>query len=177
MNTRSSVGVMSAWESGISALSAWANPVVREVQSVAELNLHLINRLNGEALKTLSTISRTRSLAELPAVQWSAASDVVRLFADYGSELGRIVSRINETLQDVAHAQAEKNEVLVRSVMDACQSRTNAATAAVTSAFETALSAEPNAEALAQQETEQAIAVARAARPAAGTRSRKAVVE
>ncbi|MPW20519.1 Phasin protein [Paraburkholderia sp. CNPSo 3157] len=172
MSIRNSEGVISAWESGISALNAWANPVVQELQSVAELNLRTISAANNEVLKSLSTIGSTRT-----AFQWNTASELVRLFADYSTELGRIVSRLNGSLQDVAHAQAGKNEVLARSIVEAFQCRANAASVPLTSVFQTMLSAAPNSEAAARQETEQAIAAARADRPVPTSRPRKAVVD
>ncbi|SEJ97473.1 Phasin protein [Paraburkholderia diazotrophica] len=172
MSIRNSEGVISAWESGISALNAWANPVVQELQPVAELNLRTISAVNVEALKSLSTIGSTRT-----AIQWNTASELVRLFADYGTELGRIVSRLNDRLQDVAHAQAEKNEVLARSIMEAFQCRANAASAPLTSVFQTMLSPAPDPETAARQETEQAIAAARADRLVSTARTRKAVVD
>ncbi|SIT51915.1 Phasin protein [Paraburkholderia piptadeniae] len=172
MSIRNSEGVISAWESGISALNAWANPVVQELQSIAELNLRTVSAANDAALKGLGTIGNTRT-----TIQSNTASELVRLFADYSTELGSIVSRLNERLQDVAHAQAEKNEVLARSVMEMFQCRANAASAPLTSVFQTMLSAVPNIEAAARQETEQAIAAARADSPAPTVRARKAVVD
>ncbi|MBP0593362.1 phasin family protein [Paraburkholderia sp. LEh10] len=176
MNIRNSEGVISAWESGAAALYAWANPVAEEMKTFAELNLQTINRLNGEALKSLNAIWSIRSPAQLSAVQWDATNTFISLFADYGSKLGSIASRLNERVQAVGHAQAQKNEILVRSVTEQIQSRSQAAAAVVTSAFGTALATEPDSEALAKQETEEAIAVARTGR-AAGARPRKAVVE
>jgi hypothetical protein len=171
MSIRNSEGVISAWESGISALNAWANPVVQELQSVAELNLRTFSAVNDEALKSLSTIGNSHT-----AVQWNAG-ELVRLFADYSTELSRIFSRLNERLQDVAHAQAEKNEVLARFIMETFQCRANAASAPLTSVFQTMLYAVPNPEAAARQETEQAIAAARADSPVPTARTRKAVVD
>ncbi|MEM5436432.1 Phasin protein [Paraburkholderia diazotrophica] len=172
MSIRNSEGVISAWESGIAALNTWANPVVQELRSVAELNLRTINAVNDEVVKSLSTIGSTRT-----AFQWNTPGELIRLFADYGTELGRIVSRLNDKLQDVAHAQAEKNEVLTRSMMETFQCRANAASAPLTSVFQTMLSAAPDPEATARQETEQAIAAARVDRPVSTARPRKAVVD
>jgi hypothetical protein len=174
MNTRNSAGVISAWEPGISALYAWANPVVREVQSVAALNLHTFSQLNGEVLKTMSMLSNARSPSAISAVQWGAANHVITLIAGYGSELNCIVSRLNVALQEVGQTQAKKNDIHVRSVVDAFQSRTQAAASAVTSAVATALSSAPSPEALARQQTEDAIARAASA---ADTRPHKAVVD
>ncbi|MBN3753101.1 Phasin protein [Paraburkholderia sp. Tr-20389] len=174
MNTRNSAGVISAWEPGISASYAWANPVVRETQAVVALNLHTINQLNGEALKAMSTLGSARSPADWPALQWSAANAVVTLLAGYGSELGSIVSRLNGALQEVGQTQSKMNDIQVRSFVDAFQSRTQAAASAVTSAVATALSNAPAPEALARQQTEDAIARASSA---AVTRPHKAVVD
>ncbi len=174
MNTRNSAGVISAWEPGISALYAWANPVVREAQSVAVLNLHMINQLNGEMLKTMSMLGSARNPVEWPAIQWTAANGIATLVAGYGNELGCIVSRLNGALQEVGQTQAKKNDIHVRSVVDAMKSRTHAAASAVTSAVATALSTAPASEALARQQTEDAIARAASA---AGTRPHKAVVD
>ncbi|ACC75584.1 phasin family protein [Paraburkholderia phymatum] len=174
MNTRNSAGVISAWEPGISALHAWANPVVRETQSITVLNLHTINQLNGEVLKTMSTLGSARSLADWPALQWTAAAGLVTLLARYGDELGSIVARLNGALQEVGQTQAKKNDIQVRSVVDALRSRTQATASAVTSALATALSTAPTPEALARQETDEAIARAASA---AVTRPHKAVVD
>jgi hypothetical protein len=174
MNTRNSAGVISAWEPGISALYAWANPVVREAQSVAVLNLHTINQLNGEVLKTVSMLSNARNPADWPAIQWNAANGIATFFAGYGKELSRIVSRLNGALQEVGQTQAKTNDIHVRSVVDAFQSRTQAAASAVTSAVATALSAAPSSEALARQQTEDAIARAASA---TDTRPHRAVVD
>ncbi|HWT38059.1 MAG TPA: Phasin protein [Paraburkholderia sp.] len=174
MNTRYSPGVISAWEPGIFALYAWANPVVREAQSVAALNLHTINQLNGEMLKTMSMLGSARNPADWPAIQLSGANGIATLLAGYGNELGCIVSRLNGALQEVGQSQAKKNDIHVRSVVDAFQSRTQAAASAVTSAVATALSTAPTPEALARQQTDDAIARAASA---AGTRPHKAVVD
>lgn len=173
MNTRNSVGVISAWEPGISALHAWANPFVREVQSIVALNLQTISQLNGEALKSM--VGNARTLDAWAAVQWSAVNNGVSLFAEYGHELGRIVSQLNVALQEVGQTQAKKNDIQLRCAVDAFQSRTQAAASAMTSAVATALSTAPTPEALAQQQTEEAIA--RAARTEADTRPHKAVVD
>jgi len=175
MNTRNSVGVISAWEPGMSALHAWANPFVREVQSIVALNLQTISQLNGEALKTMSMVSNARTLDAWAAIQWSAVNNGMSLFADYGQELGRIVSQLNVALQEVGQTQAKKNDILLRCAVDAFQSRTQAAASAMTSAVATALSTAPTPEALAQQQAEEAIA--RAARTEADTRPHKAVVD
>ena len=174
MNTRNSVGVMSAWEPGISALHAWAIPAVREVQSIAALNLQMISQFNGEALKTLSTFSSARSVTELSAIQWDAANQFVTLCAEYGQQFGQIVARMNVALQEVGQTQAKTNDLHLRSVVDTFQSRTQAAASAVTSAVATALSTAPTPEALARQQTDDAIARAASA---AGTRPHKAVVD
>lgn len=175
MNTRNSVGVISAWEPGISALHAWANPFVREGQSVVALNLHLVSQLNGEALKTMSMIRSAQRPDEWAAIQWNALNTGMSLCADYGQELGRIVSQLNAALQEVGQTQAKKNDIQLRCAVDAIQSRTQAAASAMTSAVATALSTAPTPEALAQQQTEEAIA--RAANPQAATRPHKAVVD
>ncbi|MBN3759617.1 phasin family protein [Burkholderia sp. Ac-20365] len=172
MNTRNSVGVISAWEPGISALHAWAIPAVREVQSIAALNLQMISQFNGEALKTLSTISSARSVTELSAIHCDAARQFTTLCAQYGEEFGRIVSRMNVALQEVGQTQAKTNDIHLRAVVDTFQSRTQAAASAVTSAVATALGAASTPEALAQQQTEDAIA-----RASADTRPHKAVVD
>lgn len=176
MNTRNSVGVISAWEPGISALHAWASPFAREVQSVVALNLQTISQLNGEALKTMSMVSNARTLDAWATIQWNAVNSGMSLFADYGQELGRIVSQINVALQEVGQTQAKKNDIQLRCAVDAFQSRTQAAASAMTSAVATALATAPTTpEALAQQQTEEAIA--RAARTEADTRPHKAVVD
>ncbi|CAN7775657.1 phasin family protein [Paraburkholderia sp. SIMBA_054] len=175
MNTRNSVGVISAWEPGMSALHAWANPFVREVQSIVALNLQTISQLNGEALKTMSMVSNARTLDAWTAIQWSAVSNGMSLFAGYGQELGRIVSQLNVALQEVGQTQAKKNDIHLRCAVDAFQSRTQAAASAMTSAVATALSTAPTPEALAQQQAEEAIA--RAARTEADTPPHKAVVD
>jgi hypothetical protein len=171
MNVRNSEGVISAWESGITALYAWAIPVAQELQSVAELNLRTLGALNDEVLKSISRIGAS---ARLPEAQWSApgaSDDLVRLFAGYSSELGHIASRLNDELQDVARAHAGKNAILARSVMDAFQCRTQAAVASLNSAVGTVLAVAPNPDTLAREEAEQAIAAARA------DRSRQAAVD
>jgi hypothetical protein len=155
-------------------LYAWANPVVREGQSVAALNLHTINQLNGEMLKTMSMLGNARSPVEWTAIQWNAANGLASLMAGYGNELRGIVARLNGALQEVGQTQAKKNDIHVRSVVDAFHSRTQAAASAVTSAVATALSIAPTPEALARQQTEDAIARAASA---ADTRPHKAVVE
>jgi hypothetical protein len=160
MNVRNSEGVISAWESGITALHAWAVPVAQQWQSIAELNLRTIGALNDEVLKSMNTIGNPRS-----------ADGLIGLFAGYHHQLGEIVSRLNDALQDVAHAQAEKNTLLARSLMEAFQCRTGAALASVNEAVGTVLAVAPDRETLARQETEQAIAVARTERP------RKAAVD
>ena len=175
MNTRNSVGVISAWEPGMSALHAWANPFVREVQSIVALNLQTISQLNGEALKTMSMVSNARTPDAWAAIHRSAVNSGVSLFAEYGHELGRIVSRLNVALQEVGQTQAKKNDIHLRCAVDAFQSRTQAAASAMTSAVATALSTAPTPEALAQQQTNEAIA--RAARTEADTRPHKAVVD
>ncbi|WP_109479796.1 phasin family protein [Paraburkholderia sp. C35] len=163
MNTRNSVGVISAWEPGISALHAWAIPAVREAQSIAALNLQMISQFNGEALKALSTIGSARSVTDVFAIQSDAANQFVALCAAYGQQFGQIVSRMNVALQEVGQTQAKTNDLHLRSVVDTFQSRTQAAASAVTSAVATALGAASTPEALAQQQTEDAIA--HAARP------------
>ena len=174
MNTGNSAGVISAWEPGINGFYAWANPVVREAQSVAALNLHTINQLNGDVLKTISMLGNTRTAVEWMAIQWNAANSAATLMAGYGNELRGIVARLNEALQEVGQAQAKKNDIHVRSVVDAFHSRTQAAASAVTSAVATVLSTAATPEALARQQTDDAIARAASA---AQTRSLKAVID
>ena len=176
MNTRNSVGVASAWEPGISVLNAWVNPVVRETQAVVALNLQTINQFNGEALKVLSAVSSARNPAEWPAIQWNAANGFVALCAAYSNELAQVASRLNEAFQEVGQTQAKKNDIQVRAMVGAFQSRTQAAASAMTSAVATALSSSaPTPEVLAQQHTDNAIA--RAARRDADARPHKAVVD
>jgi hypothetical protein len=150
--------------------------VVRETQAVIALNLQTINQFNGEALKALSAIGSARHAADWPAIQWNAANGFIALCAAYGSELAQVTSRLNEAFQDVGQTQAKKNDIQVRAVVGALQSRTQAAASAMTSAMATALSATaPTPEALAQQHTDNAIA--RAARRDADARPPKAVVD
>jgi hypothetical protein len=174
MNVRNSEGVISAWESGITALYAWAIPVAQELQSIAELNLRTIGSLNDEMLKGMNQVGNVGNPAGLPAVPCNGADGLVRLLADYSSELGHIVSRLNSELQDVARAQAEKNNILARSLMDTFQGRTSAAVASLNSAVGTVFAVVPNPETVAREETQQVIAAARADR---ADRARKAAVD
>jgi len=171
MNVRNSEGVISAWESGITALYAWAIPVAQEMQSIAELNLRTAGSLNDEMLKSLNKIGNVGNPAGLREAPCSGADSLIRLFAEYTGELSHIVSRLNDELQDVARAQAEKNNTLAHSLMTTYQGRTSAAVASLNSAFGTVFAVAPNLETTAREATEQAIAAART------DRTRKAAVD
>lgn len=176
MNIRNSEGVISAWETGVSAFYAWANPIAQSMQALAELNLRTCGAMYGEAWKTVGESVRTCDSASSHAQRSNVGADLSGLFTMYGNELARIAAQLNDALQNATRTQAEKNENLMRCVAESTHSQANAASAAVLSALETALSPAPTPESIARQAADDAIATARALTAATGNSPRKTAV-
>lgn len=176
MNIRNSEGVISAWETGVSVLYAWVNPVAQGMQALVELNLRTCSAMYGEAFKTLGASVRTCDSASSPGAQSNVAAGLTGLFSVYGNELAGIASQFNDALQNAARAQAEKSEILMRSFAEATHSQVNEASAAALSALQVALSKAPTLESIARQAADDAIAAARALPSTSGDTPRKAAI-